>query len=232
MTGIQDATTFPDYHCFASNQTGNTIFLTLAVILPTLNGEMFVTSNIGIALALFLAGGWITGQLGHLVAEHGRRRWWLILCNLLQTILVLVAASIQFRYGVELSGASALITIGLLAFASGSQVVQSRSLSMTEISTAMATAAWVDLMIDPHLFSGFKGNRGRNHRIAFLLALVLGGFIGAAIYRYAGSAIAILISGVGKALVTVGWMLVPAEPAGREKETFERSAARTEALEV
>jgi len=24
--GIQDATTFPDYLCFASNQTGNTVF--------------------------------------------------------------------------------------------------------------------------------------------------------------------------------------------------------------
>ena len=53
MTGIQDATTFPDYHCFASNQTGNTIFLTLAIILPSLNGEMFITSNIGVALAFF-----------------------------------------------------------------------------------------------------------------------------------------------------------------------------------
>ena len=225
MTGIQDATTFPDYHCFASNQTGNTIFLTLAVILPSLNGDMFVTSNIGIALALFLAGGWLTGQLGHMIAEHGRKRWWLILCNLLQTVLVFIAAGIQFRYGVELSGASALCTIGLLAFASGSQVVQSRSLSMTEISTAMATAAWVDLMIDPHLFSGFKGNRGRNRRVAFLVALVVGGFLGAAIYRYAGSATAILVSAVGKAVVTVGWMVVPGETAAKSEEKRSRASS-------
>ncbi len=232
MTGIQDATTFPDYHCFASNQTGNTIFLTLAVILPSLNGEMFVTSNIGVALALFLAGGWLTGQLGHLVAEHGRKRWWLILCNLVQTTLVLIAAGVQFRYGVELSDASALVTIGLLAFASGSQVVQSRSLCMTEISTAMATAAWVDLIIDPHLFSGFKDNKGRNRRLSFLLALVAGGFTGAALYRYAGSAMALLVSGVGKAVVTVGWMAVPGEMMEEGVDKTERSASPAEPMEV
>ena len=225
MTGIQDATTFPDYHCFASNQTGNTIFLTLAVVLPSLNGEMFITSNIGVALALFLAGGWLTGQLGHLVAEHGRRRWWLVLCNFVQTALVFIAAGVQFRYGIKLSGGPSLVTIGLLAFASGSQVVQSRSLSMTEISTAMATAAWVDLMIDPHLFSGFKGNKGRNRRVAFLLALVVGGFLGAAIYRFAGSAVAILVSGVGKAIVTVGWMVVPGEKDSEEKEKASAASA-------
>src|SRR4051794_11807229 len=43
----------------------------------------------------------------------------------------------------------------LLAFASGSEVVLSRLLAMTEISTAMVTAAWVDLLIDPHLW-GWK----------------------------------------------------------------------------
>ena len=146
--------------------------------------------------------------------------------------MVFVAAGVQFRYGVELSGPSALVTIGLLAFASGSQVVQSRSLSMTEISTAMATAAWVDLMIDPHLFSGFKGNRGRNRRVAFLLALVAGGFIGAAIYKYAGSAIAILVSGIGKAVVTVGWMMVPGEKVDKGDDKRNVAASEVGALDV
>lgn len=143
-TGIQDATTFPDYHCFASNQTGNTVMLALAVTVPTLEGSLFFTANIGVSLALFLMGGWITGQISHHFV-NARSRGFLVLCNLIQTILVFGAAAVQFKYGVPQQGPYAQAVLVLLAFASGSQVVQSRSLAMTEISTAMATAAWVDL---------------------------------------------------------------------------------------
>ena len=52
--GINDATTFSDYRVFASNQTGNTVFLCMALILPQLNGDMFITSNIGVGLGVFL----------------------------------------------------------------------------------------------------------------------------------------------------------------------------------
>ena len=209
LTGLSrvDATTFPDYHCFASNQTGNTIFLFLALVLPELNGEMFITSNIGIALGLFLGAGWLTGQLSHLIGP--RKRWWLILCNLIQSCMVFGAAAIQYRHGVGLEGAKALSVIGLLAFAAGSQVVQSRSLAMPEISTAMATAAWIDLMIDGKLF--VLNNRPRTRRVAFLISLVLGAVTGAFIFREVGSATAIAVSGAGKILVTVMYIFTPSE---------------------
>ena len=210
MTGIQDATTFPDYHCFASNQTGNTIFLTLAVVLPELNGKMFVTSNIGVALAFFLVANWLTGQIAN-VFQLQRTRIWLVGCNMLQSLLVFIAATVQWKYGTSMSGTPTLVTVGLLAFASGSQVVQSRALSTPEISTAMATAAWVDLLIDPKLFQVHGTNRGRNRRIGFILALVTGGFMGATIYRFAGSPTAILVSAVGKLLVAIAYLLAPAE---------------------
>lgn len=84
--------------------------------------------------------------------------------------------------------------------------MQSRSFAMTEIPTAMATAAWVDLVIDPHLFGGLSSSKGRNRRVAFILALVAGGFVGAALYRYAGSAAALLVSGLGKLVVVVGFV--------------------------
>ncbi|KAJ6783557.1 hypothetical protein PWT90_07711 [Aphanocladium album] len=206
-TGIQDATTFPDYHCFASNQTGNTVFLCLAIVLPQFNGDMFITPNIGMALGLFLGAGWLTGQLSHIVGP--RKRWWLILCNLIQTILVFGAAAVQYKYGVKDRGSSALAVIGLLASASGSQVVQSRSLAMTEISTAMATAAWVDLMIDQKLF--VIKNRPRTRRVAFLAALIVGSMIGALIYREVGSPTAIAVSGAGKLVVTLMYIFANAE---------------------
>ncbi|KAK0618577.1 DUF1275 domain protein [Bombardia bombarda] len=195
-TGLQDAVSFPDFHCFASNQTGNTVFLMLAIAMPEMNGEMFVTINIGLALGMFLAAAWLTGQLGHLVGP--RRRLWLISCNLVQTCLVFGTAALQYTRGVHLQGAYTLLAIALLAFASGSQVVQSRSLRMTEISTAMATAAWVDLVIDPNLL--VLNNRPRTRRVAFLGSLVLGSLAGAYIYKTLGSPAAIAISGPGSCL--------------------------------
>ncbi|EXJ89660.1 hypothetical protein A1O3_02727 [Capronia epimyces CBS 606.96] len=198
-TGIQDATTFPDYHCFASNQTGNTVMLAMAVLLPEITHKLFVTGNIGVSLGCFLAAGWVTGQLGHVIGP--RSRHWIVFCNLFQTILVFMAAAIQYKYGIDLESTKTLMIVGLLALAAGSQVVLSRSLAITEISTAMATAAWVDLIIDKNLFA--LHNRARTRRASFLAALVAGAFLGAYVYRSLDSASAILLSGIGKLIVTV-----------------------------
>lgn len=179
----------------------------MALVLPRLNGDMFVTSNIGMALGVFLGAGWLTGQLSHLVGP--RKRWWLILCNLLQSGSVLGAAAIEFRHGSGRDGAVALSVVGLLAFAAGSQVVQSRSLAIPEISTAMATAAWVDLVIDRKLLT--LRNRPRNRRVAFLFSLALGAVTGAGVLRTAGSATAVAVSGSGKLLVTVMYLFTSAE---------------------
>ncbi|CAK7262731.1 hypothetical protein SEPCBS57363_000192 [Sporothrix epigloea] len=207
FTGMQDAVSFPDYHCFASNQTGNTVFLMVALILPELNGTMFKTVNIGASLGFFLAAGWLTGQLSHIIGP--RNRLWLIVCNFLQAGLVFGASAIQYIYGADLEGSHAVVALALLAFASGSQVVQSRSLAMTEISTAMATAAWVDLLIDPQLFA--IKNRPRTRRLVFLLALAVGALLGASFRRTAGSAVAILVSAVGKLVVAFMYLFNEAE---------------------
>ncbi|KAK0655746.1 hypothetical protein B0T16DRAFT_316914 [Cercophora newfieldiana] len=209
--GLQDAVSFPDFHCFASNQTGNTVFLVLAIVLPEMNGEMFVTANIAVALGFFLAAAWLTGQVGHIVGP--RQRWWLIFCNFIQTALVFAASALQYTRGVELTGDRTLVAIGLLASAAGSQVVLSRALGMTEITTAMATAAWLDLVIDPKLCA--LKNRSRNRRVGFLSSLVLGTLVGAFIYKSVGSPAALAVSGAGKLLVTIMFFFNGAE---REKE--------------
>lgn len=226
-----DAVSFPDYHCFASNQTGNTVFLAVALVLPSLNGDAFYTANIAVALGLFLAGGCLTGQLSHVVGP--RRRGWLVACNFLQTLLALAAGWVQWcqqqrQQHVPPTGPESLVTIALLAFASGSQVVQSRSLRVPEISTAMATAAWVDLVMDPHLLAGGapknQNLRPRNRRLAFLVTLVAGSLAGAGMYRAAGSATAVFVSAGGKALVTVLYLFNGAEE--EEEDRRERKVAR------
>lgn len=210
-TGMQDATTFPDYHCFASNQTGNTVLLALSVTVPGLAGDLFVPNNIGVSLGMFLAGGFITGQVSHHFVSP-RSRWWLLLCNTMQTLAVFGAAAIQFAHGTQKDEIWALGVLACLAFASGSQVVLSRTFGMTEISTAMATAAWVDLVIDARVFR--IKNDGRNRRSMFLVALVAGSFIGAGVFRTLGSAWVILLSGVCKLFVAILFLFNPSERVG------------------
>lgn len=185
----------------------------LAIAMPEMNGDWFLTANIGMALGLFIAGAYVTGQLGHIIGR--RRRLWLLFCNLMQTLMVFAAAGIQSAHGTDLGGPSTLGCIALLAFAAGSQVVQSRSLEMTEITTAMATAAWLDLIIDRDLFAA--KNRPRNRRAAFLVSLVLGTLAGAYMFKHVGSPAALAVSGAGKFLVTLMFFVSPAEQEQQEK---------------
>ncbi|KAN0105910.1 Protein of unknown function (DUF1275) domain containing protein [Hyaloscypha variabilis] len=196
--GIQDAASFPDYHCFASNQTGNTVLLAVGAAKLT---TLFSLSNIGISLSMFVLGGFLPGQLGNYFGP--RKRWWLMASSIIQTTLVFITVGIQYAGPslVEDTGAHALAVISLLAFSSGAQVAMARGLQITEITTAMATAAYVDIFIDKEMFA--LKNRRRNRRVAFLLSLFAGSFAGAFLYKARGSPFALIMSGVGKALVTI-----------------------------
>jgi hypothetical protein len=199
-TGVQDATTFPDYHCFAGNQTGNTVLI--AVGAAGVGAGVFSIHNIGISLAAFVLGGWSTGQIGHLAGC--RSRWWLLLTSSLQTVLVFVAAALQFRAGVAgMTDDTALGVIALLAFSSGGEVAVARGVQMAEITTAMATAAYVNIAADRRLF--VWPNRLRNRRALFLLSLLLGSLVGAITYSRLGSPFALLISAIGKLVVTMAF---------------------------
>lgn len=63
----------------------------------------------------------------------------------------------------------------------------------------MATAAYVDLFIDPRVCG--RRNRARDRRLLFLVSLVAGSFAGAGAYKTMSSAFALLISAVGKFIV-------------------------------
>jgi uncharacterized membrane protein YoaK (UPF0700 family) len=198
-TGMQDATTFPDYMVFASNQTGNTIFL--AVGAAGINPEEFSFSNIGFALGFFVLGGWVMGQIGNVVGP--RRRAWILFSNFVQAALVWAAAAVQYTLPYRHEGPQAWTALSLLAFAAGGQVAMARGLKIVEITTAMATAAYVDLLVDPNLYGW--NNRGRNRRAAFLSALTLGGFAGAYTHKGVNSAFSILLSAVLKTVVMIAF---------------------------
>jgi uncharacterized membrane protein YoaK (UPF0700 family) len=71
--------------------------------------------------------------------------------------------------------------------------------SVAEISTAVITSAYVDLLIDKALFK--RHNRRRNRRVAFIISLLAGAFLGASAYRYSSPALAILLSTIVKSMV-------------------------------
>jgi uncharacterized membrane protein YoaK (UPF0700 family) len=196
-TGIQDACTYPDYGCFASNQTGNTVLL--AVGAAGLVPGAFSFPNIAVSLSLFILGGWAAGQTGNTVGP--RRRLWLMVSSVLQTALVWAAVAVQYTVPVHKSGAASFIVLSLLAFSSAAQVAMSRGLKITEITTAMATAAYVDLLVDPRLYS--RKNRSRNRRAMFLLMLAGGSFAGAFMNRAVSSAFALMIAATIKTIAMI-----------------------------
>jgi uncharacterized membrane protein YoaK (UPF0700 family) len=198
-TGIEDAVTFPDYHCFVSNQTGNTVLLAIAAS-QSITPPIVSLPQIATSLSMFILGGCIMGQIGNFIGC--RRRGWLIFSSIIQTALVFAASWLQGRrVSSPQIEAKDLGVLALLAISAGGQVAMARSLRMTEITTANATSAYVDTFIDVNLYK-FQ-NRSRNRRFLFLLSLCGGSFTGAFAYPKLGSPMTLLISAVGKVLVTL-----------------------------
>jgi uncharacterized membrane protein YoaK (UPF0700 family) len=198
--GINDATTFPDYHIYASNQTGNTVLLAVRAL--GLGGALFDLRGVGFSLGFFILGGWIFGQLGN---RWGRtRRAWLLATNLVQTLLVFTAAALRKWVAFSDTHPPAWSVIALLAFSSGGQVAMAHSVDIPEITTAMATSAYIDLLVDPELFQFH--NRPRNQRFLLVCFLLLGSFIGASAYRYVGPAFTLFLAALCKAAICVAFL--------------------------
>lgn len=232
-TGIIDAVSFPKFHCcksgkrhvpstmlkstrpaVVSNQTGNTVLFAVSAfsLFGTRQQTDFTVpaAHLGVSLGFFCLGVFTAGQIANKLACK-EARWWLLLTNFVQTTMFLIAAllNLVFRTGNQpaearlVNSASILCSIGLLAMASGMQVAMSRQLSMPEIPTTQATAAYVDLFVDPNFFAGVCQNRSRNRRVAFLATLCVGSFIGAPAYHYVSTALALFLAGMVKVVVLV-----------------------------
>ena len=211
-TGIEDAITFPDFFCYSSNQTGNTI--SLAIGLAGLRPPNFYLSNVTFSLTLWIVGCWAMGQTGCYVGPT--RRLWVLSSSLIQTAMVFAAAAMLESLPTQETGKITWSVLALMAFSGGGQVAMARGLRVPEISTAMASSAFVDLLVDPNLYA--KHNRSRNRRVGFLFMLFAGCFAGA----YARSSPilqspgALMISGIIKLAVTVGLVFNKSEDGSQE----------------
>lgn len=198
--GINDATTFPDYRIFVSNQTGNTALLAIGTL--GIGRESVDLPNVALSLSLFIAAGLIFGQVGDRLGR--RRKAWLLTTNILQTALMFAAAALRKWLPEEHEGPHAWAVIVLLAFASGGQVAMARTVNLPQIPTAMVTSAYIDLFADPDIFAFH--NRPRNRRFLFIVSLVVGSFVGAAAYATVEPALPLLLASLCKTAVCISFL--------------------------
>lgn len=90
---------------------------------------------------------------------------------------------------------------------SGAQVAQARQSGSAELPTAPMTSSYVDLMSDKYLFVGFRHKKAgpRNRRMLYILAMIVGGFLGAVIHKWAGSWAVVAVT---IALKVLCWVLI------------------------
>ncbi|KAM0717962.1 hypothetical protein Q7P37_006294 [Cladosporium fusiforme] len=202
--GLQNAISYAQFHCFASAQTGNTVVLALALADPHNSWDRL--ANTTVSLGSWLLGALLTGQTGNALGR--RRRAFQVAVGLLQTSMIILAAWIEYDFrDADLSpagssGVRPRVGLGLLAAACGSQVAAARAWGVPEISTAMATAAWVDLLIDRRLVA--CRNKSRDRRALFLATLVTGSIVGAFALERVGAAEVVVLSAVLKGVVVLG----------------------------
>lgn len=183
-----------------SNQTGNTVLFAVTAfsLFGTRQETNFTvpTAHIGTSLGFFCLGVFTAGQVSNFLACKSTRCW-LLSTNLLQTTLVLLAT-----------------LINLINRTPNNEI---RDVNSATIPTTQATAAYVDLFVDPNFFASITGNRSRNRRIAFLVTLCVGSFIGAPAYHYVSTAFTILLAGIVKVSVALLFFLNRTEKPSREK---------------
>ncbi|WRT64082.1 uncharacterized protein IL334_001010 [Kwoniella shivajii] len=201
-TGILDATTYLDFSTFASNQTGNTILLTVAVV--RVSGHQLLLT--GVSLASFLSAALVFGHIGHFMGV--RRRIWLLINVICQIVFLILAAIFLSPSGgnsTRLGRKHEWVIISLFALMSGAQVAAARQASVQEIPTAPMTSSYVDLVADKYLFAGFNNENatGRNKRLVYILSVIIGSFIGSIMHKYAGSWVVVVIAMAFKLAVIV-----------------------------
>ncbi|ORY83159.1 hypothetical protein BCR37DRAFT_379146 [Protomyces lactucae-debilis] len=226
ITGILDATTFVEFGTFTSNQTGNTVLL--GVLALGLGDQQYKNRLVDTAVSLssFLIAAFICGQIAnHIHPGHGRARWWILMSSFYQTATILITAGLLFGKAITTGRQWSWLVILLLASSSGSQVAMARQFSIPEIPTAMLTSPLVDLVTDPHLFSTSfhkAHDNPRSRRVSYIVALVVGVFLGAGIHKHAGPEVVILIAGCMKLVILLSFLVTASEAEHEERARAER----------
>lgn len=187
--GALDTITFSAYHVFTSKQTGNIVFMAMALLdqSPSRQNEV----NIVISFVAFVIGsaafGWGGNFMGH------KRRYWLLLNSLISTILLYAAALTQLLRDPEEATWQQIdldfVIIAFCALASSAQFSLATNARGLELNTSVVTGTIVTFATDQRALA--LHNPARNRRALFFLSLLAGALVGATMVRFSGAAAAL-----------------------------------------
>ncbi|KAI5476708.1 DUF1275 domain protein [Pseudohyphozyma bogoriensis] len=163
--------------------------------------------------SLARVGSFTTGQLAHRLGI-GKRRWYLFIISLFQSIIVLISAILIYTSAITLGQPSDLALISIMSIAFGSQGAAGRLLASTPITTVVVTSAMFDLFADKDLFAPLGKNVARNQRVAFILVFFVGTIVGGATLRHVGVPFTLVLAGIFKFAAVMLFLVAPGKTRG------------------
>lgn len=206
ITGLIDATTILGLDgIFVANQTGNLIYLACGIGDPHLRA---VIVRAAVSLATYCLGGFLGSRIANTSLIKGlNTRLWMTLSSIILVGLLVLSTALLWTDAITTRNHSYLAAVAILGLGIGIQVVTSRGLGVSEISSNVLTGTFTDLFGDMNLFA--LHNEKRNRRIGAILSMFLGALVGAFAAAYGHPAIPLVISAGIHAGLAVSIMLIP-----------------------
>ncbi|WP_226900648.1 YoaK family protein [Nonomuraea phyllanthi] len=174
VTGFVDAVSFLGLgHVFVANMTGNIVFLGFALA----GSQEIMIWAPALALACFAAGAWSAGLLAR---RMGNARLAFAVTAAAHTLLVVAAVAVALAAGHDATGPRASL-IGVLAYGMGLQNASVRALGVPDLVTNVLTTTLTGLAADAPGRAAFR-------RAVSVVAMLLGGLAGAALFLTVGPA--------------------------------------------
>lgn len=160
---------------------------------------------------------WLGASLGRIGARLGpKARRWIVPATGAQVLLTVAAACLvlgERDYGSRAcpswADARGMAALGCLSAGLGIQGIIGKRVGSEMNTTVVLTTTWVEIFNDPGLLTlGFV--RSRDARVAGVLAVFVGAFVGRALIGAIGGVGALAVLAGMRALSAVGWALVPA----------------------
>lgn len=190
---------------FTANMTGNVVFLGFAVSgAPGFNIAPYL-----FAIASFMLGALVAGQIGKRHAGAPVRRWLLAAASV-EAALLWIAAVVAIGFDVEMQtpGSSVTIIIVLTGLAMGFRNGTIRQLKVPDLTTTVLTLTITGLAADSSLAGGANPNWAR--RIGSVAAIFLGAAIGAYLVTHGGLVAPLILAG---GLIFTGTVACTLHPA-------------------
>lgn len=190
---------------FTANMTGNVVFLGFAAVgTPGFHFAPYV-----VAIASFMIGALIAGQIGKRHAGSPLRHW-LIIAASVEAVLLWAAAAVAVGFDVatQTPDLSVYIIIALTALAMGFRNATIRQLKVPDLTTTVLTLTIAGLAADSSLAGGTNPNWPR--RIGSVAAICLGAAMGAYLVPHGGLVAPLFLAG---GLIFAGTAICTLHPA-------------------